>query len=48
LQIVTLNVEQIGAGGAESRLQELQTLLDKRLITQDEYNKKREEILQAL
>jgi hypothetical protein len=48
LEIVTLNVEEIGSGGAESRLEELKTLLDRRLITEDEYNKKREEILKAL
>ncbi len=48
LQIVTLNVEEIGSGNAESRLEELKTLLDKRLITEDEYNKKRQEIIKAL
>jgi len=48
LQIVTLHVEEIGSGGAESRLEELKTLLDRRLITEDEYNKKREQIIKAL
>ncbi len=48
LQIVTLNVEEIGSGSAESRLEELKMLLDRRLITEDEYNKKREQIIQAL
>jgi hypothetical protein len=48
LQIVNLNVEGIGAGSAEARLEQLKVLLDKRLITEDEYNRKREEIIQAL
>ena len=48
LQIITLNVEEIGSGSAESRLEELKTLLDRRLITEDEYNKKREQIIKAL
>jgi len=48
LQIVTLNVEGTGSGGAEARLEELKTLLDRRLITEEEYQKKREEILKAL
>jgi hypothetical protein len=48
LQIVTLNVEEIGSGGAEERLEELNSLRDRRLITEDEYQKKREEILKAL
>jgi hypothetical protein len=48
LQIINLNVKEIGSGGAESRLEELKTLLDRRLITEDEYNKKREEIIKAL
>jgi hypothetical protein len=48
MQIVTLNVEEIGSGGAEARLEELKTLLDKRLITEDEYQEKREEIIKAL
>jgi len=48
LQIITLNVEEIGSGSAESRLEELKTLVDRRLITEDEYNKKREQIIKAL
>lgn len=48
LQILNLNVEEIGSGSAESRLEELKTLLDRRLITEDEYNKKREQIIKAL
>ena len=48
LQIINLNVEEIGSGGAESRLEELKTLLDRRLITEDEYSKKREQIIKAL
>jgi hypothetical protein len=48
LQIITLNIEEIGSGTAESRLEELKALLDRRLITEDEYNRKREEIIKAL
>jgi hypothetical protein len=48
LQIINLNVEEIGSGSTESRLEELKTLLDRRLITEDEYNKKREQIIKAL
>ena len=48
VQIVTLNVEEIGSGGAADRLEELRSLWDRQLITEDEYNKKREEIIKAL
>jgi hypothetical protein len=48
LQIITLNIEEIGSGTAESRLEELKALLDRRLITEDEYKRKREEIIKAL
>lgn len=48
LQILNLNVEGIGAGSAEERLEELKRLLDKRLITEAEYDRKREEIIQGL
>ena len=48
LQIITLNIEDIGSGGAEARLEELKTLLDRQLITEDEYKRKREEIIKAL
>jgi hypothetical protein len=48
LQIIKLNIEEIGSGTAESRLEELKALLDRRLITEDEYNRKREEIIKAL
>ncbi len=48
LEIITLNIEEIGSGSAASRLEELKTLLDRRLITEDEYNKKREQIIKAL
>jgi len=48
LEILNLNMEGIGAVSAEERLEELKALLDKRLITEDEYTRKREEIIQAL
>jgi len=44
VQIVKLNTQQ----GSAARLEELDALYEKRLITEDEYRKKREEILQSL
>ena len=37
-----------GKSGAEARLEELQTLYDRRLITEEEYQKKRRDILDEL
>jgi len=48
VQIVTLNIEAVGSGGAASRLEELSSLRERQLITEDEYTRKREEILRAL
>lgn len=48
LQLLDLNIESPASGSAEQRLEELKRLLDKRLITEDEYKRKREEILRAL
>jgi hypothetical protein len=48
LQILNLSAEGVGADSAEERLDELKRLLDRRLITEDEYHKKREEVIKAL
>lgn len=48
LQVQTLNVAEAGASGAAARLEELEALRDKGLITAQEYQQKREEILKAL
>ncbi len=48
LKVLTLNVESPAATGAAARMEELNNLRDKRLITEEEYRQKREEILKAL
>jgi len=48
VQIVTLNLKETASDGAASRLEELRSLRDRQLITEDEYNSKREEIIKAL
>jgi hypothetical protein len=48
LQVVTLHVDGGGSGSAATRLEELNNLRDKALITEEEYREKREEILKAL
>lgn len=40
--------EKGGKSGAESRLEELQTLYDRRFITEEEYQQKRKKILDEL
>lgn len=48
VQIVTLNLKETASGGAASRLEELRSLRDRQLITEEEYNIKRDEIIKAL
>ena len=39
---------KVGKSDAEARLEELQTLYDRRLITEEEYQEKRKDILNRL
>ncbi len=48
LQILSLDVQGIATGSTEARLEELNNLREKGLITAEEYQKKREDILKAL
>ncbi len=48
LEVVTLHINGADAGSAATRLEELNNLRDKALITEEEYRRKREEILKAL
>jgi hypothetical protein len=48
LQVLTLDVSGAASNRAATRLEELSELRDKRLITEVEYNQKREEILKEL
>jgi hypothetical protein len=46
--VLTLDVSGAGSSRAAARMEELGELRDKRLITEVEYNQKREEILKEL
>ncbi len=48
LQVETLHIDGAAGGGAATRMEELNELRDKRLITEEEYRQKREEILKEL
>jgi len=48
LQVKTLHILPAGSGSAAERMEELAHLRQRRLITDEEYQKKREEILKAL
>lgn len=48
LQILTLNIQDAAPSNAAARMEELNGLYDKGLITKEEYQQKREEILKAL
>jgi len=48
LQILTLNIQDDAPSNATARMEELNELYDKGLITKEEYQQKREEILRAV
>jgi hypothetical protein len=48
LQILTININESPSSGTAARLEELSQLREKGLITGEEYNQKREEILKEL
>jgi hypothetical protein len=48
LQVLALNIQSATSSNATARMEELNDLYDKRLITREEYHQKREEILKAL
>jgi hypothetical protein len=48
LQLLTLNIQSATSSNATARMEELNELYDKGLITKEEYQQKREEILKAL
>jgi hypothetical protein len=48
VQVVRLNLQETASGNAASRLEELRSLRDQRLITDEEYNLKRQEIIKSL
>jgi hypothetical protein len=48
IQILSLNIQGTAPSNAAGRMEELNDLYDKGLITKEEYQQKREEILKAL
>lgn len=48
LRVLTIHSQGAASGGVAARLEELDGLRDKGLITEEEYQQKRQEILQAL
>jgi hypothetical protein len=48
LKVLSLDIEQPPAEDAVSRMEELTALRDRKLITEDEYQRKREEILKSI
>ncbi len=48
LRVLSVNTPGAASSGAAARLEELENLYEKRLITEEEYRRKREEILKAL
>ncbi len=48
MQVMEIHLPDLNSGGAAARLEELNDLRDKGLVSLDEYDRKREEILKAL
>jgi len=48
LRVLVLHIKDVGSTDAATRMEQLNELRDKRLITETEYREKREEILRAL
>ena len=48
LQVLSLNIQDVASSNAAARMEELNELYEKGLITKEEYQQKREEILNSL
>jgi hypothetical protein len=48
MRVLSIDMDEAGSGGAVGRMEQLDLLREKRLITQEEYRRKREEILKEI
>jgi hypothetical protein len=48
IRVTNLDLKPVALSSAESRLKELESLYEERLITREEYRNKREEIIKGL